>query len=234
MNVGSSESLDPMGLEPEVGVLGAERIRSLLADQTLLIDPLDSTGLGVASYTLRLSNMFRRWNVFSLVDLGDPDWNDGGSLGGVEELESLTIEPGEFFLGASVEALHLPDNVLGQLSTPSHMARFGLSFIQSSSLVHPGFGQPPSRITFEISCVNPAPVRIPAGLPVCHMVFWEVAEADNLPSVGQRSVYERIPAPAPPTLPARWFRREAPTLHESLGTGRPDGAGPSGVSQSVV
>lgn len=194
-----------MGRVPEVGVLGVERICALLADQTLRIDPLDPAGFGVASYTLRLANLFRRWNALSRVDLADPEWNVGGSLGGVEALDSLTIAPGEFFLGASVEELSLPTNVIGRLSTSSHMARFGLSFIQSSSLVHPGFGRPPTRITFEISSINPAPIRIPAGLPVCHMVLTEVSEASGSTSAGQRSAYERVPAPAPPALPATWF-----------------------------
>lgn len=191
-------------------ILGAERIRALLAEQVLQIDPMDPARLGVASYTLTLSNTFRRWRSASAVDLADGEWNVDGQLGKMEELDSLTISPGEFVLGASVEALSLPANVIGQLSTPSHMARFGLSFIQSSALVHPGFGRPPTQITFEITCVNPAPVTIPTGLPVCHLVLSEVSDGGNGAGASQRSVYEGSPAPSPPKLPSNWLSRKGP------------------------
>ena len=189
-------------------VLGAGCIRVLLAERTLQIDPMDPAQFGVASYTLRLSNRFRRWRSSSTVDLADPEWNAHGALGRVEEVDSVSIAPGEFILGASVEALRLPPNVIGQLSTPSHMARFGLSFIQSSAIVHPGFGRTsPTQITFEITSVNPAPLTLPAGLPVSHLVLSEVSGVDNSTMTSQRSAYEGSPAPSPPALPSQWFQR---------------------------
>lgn len=190
-------------------VLGVAGIHALLAERRLRIDPVDSARFGVASYTLRLSKNFRRWRAFSTVDLADPEWNARGALGDAEEMDSLTIFPGEFVLGASVEALSLPDDVIGQLSTPSHMARFGLSFIQSSALVHPGFGRTSStQITFEITSVNPAPLTLPAGLPVCHLVLSKVSEGGISTTARRRSTYEGRPAPSPPVLPSQWFQRQ--------------------------
>lgn len=186
-------------------VLGAASIQALLAERALRIDPLDPARFGAASYTLRLSRTFRRWQPSATVDLADPEWDVRGALRGAEEMDSLTIRPGEFVLGASVEALSLPGDVIGYLSTPSHMARFGLSFVQSSTVVHPGFGgATPTQITFEITSVNPAPLVVPAGLPVCHLLLSKVLGGDGT-TAGRRSTYEGSPAPSPPALPSHWF-----------------------------
>jgi dCTP deaminase len=113
----------------------------------------------------------------------------------------MTLRPGDFMLAATSERIQLPSTLLAFVAALSHMARFGLQVTATSLLVSPGFGSgAPTALTLELSSVNPAPLVLRAGMPVCHVVFCAVTPGDPLDVRLARSVYDGLRQPSPPLL----------------------------------
>jgi len=176
----------------------ANRIVRLVKERGIIIEPFDERLLKPASYVLRLGSECLVWK-----DLGMNIQLDK-YMATSEHFERLRTEevclrPGIFTLASSLEVLRLPMEVIGVLSTLSHVARFGLNVVQGSSLVSPGFGQKlPTALTFEIVNANPNPIWLRPGLPICHIAFQEVSNKGTPNAILQTSVYETRKAPAPP------------------------------------
>ena len=198
-------------------ILGNQEIRGRLRASDLVIDPFEPTCLNECTYVLRLDRYFRSWQDGDPVNVAEPIGDD--HLSDRFQLETLRIKRGDFFLGASLEKLSIPNDLVGMLSTTSHMARFGLSFVQSSTVVRPGFGiHIPTAVTYEISMLNPSTVMIPALTPVCHLMLVEVSAFENLASVEtSRSIYEGLPAPSSPQPVTEWARRKRQLENGSSG-----------------
>lgn len=113
--------------------------------------------------------------------------------------QGVSLLPGSVALASSLELLRLPENVMGMLSTLSHVARFGLSVLQESFFVAPGFGQrAPQALTFELVNHNPNAIRLQPGLPICHIGFQEVLDPGTPNDELRSSIYERRMSPSPP------------------------------------
>lgn len=173
-------------------ILTAAEIKQELDQRRLIIEPFETCLLRHASYVLNLGNRFRRWRQATEIDLWEPE--DSG-LEPVLESNVLPLASGEFVLGQTKELVGLPENLAGFLFTLSHLGRFGLSCAQNSVHVRPGFGRiRPSHLTLEMSSVNPSPLRLMAGMPVCHLVLFRCAGNDAKDGLLARplpsSVYE--------------------------------------------
>lgn len=85
--------------------------------------------------------------------------------------------PGEFALACTTEAIGIPHDRFGVISTLSHIARFGLSVHGGANFVNPSFGlNKPTRLTLELCNHNPSPVTLTAGMPIAHL---RVGRLDN-------------------------------------------------------
>jgi dCTP deaminase len=132
-----------------------------------------------------------------LVTPGEPD--DVELLEEPIQDDAVILSPGEFALAASLERISLPNHLAALLSTPSHLARFGVSSVLSSTVVHAGFGRvAPTALTLELHSLNPSPVRLLAGDPICNLSF--LAVSGSLRSEASGSSYEGLDAPSGPHL----------------------------------
>ena len=181
--------------------LSADQINELVESGALSIDPFDSNLLKGASYTLRLGNTFCLWkNEEEPIEL----WTKNSAsnyLTPVFQADNYVLKPGTFLLGSTLEKIGFPENHIGILYTISHLARFGITVCHSSAWINPGFGKhEPTALTLEIHSVNPSPIRIKTGIPVCHLIIAKVSENENILPIVRKSVYEGIKSPSLPRL----------------------------------
>jgi dCTP deaminase len=115
--------------------------------------------------------------------------------------KELRLRPMELLLGCTIERFRLPEDLVGIISTLSHMSRFGVSATFGSMLISPGFGsQSPTALSLELFSVNPSPLVLPHGVPIVHVAFAKMEGAANTALQLGQSVYDGRPAPTPPLL----------------------------------
>jgi len=184
--------------------LSASEIQDLVASGELLIEPFVAAHLKPASYVLRLSSRWRRWFPSDEpIDLTAPADTDR-LLSPIITSEEYVLSNMEFCLAATIEQLSLPPHLVGIVSPLSHVTRWGLSVGLGSFIVSPKFGATtPTSLTLELAAHNPSPLKLRAGLPICHLAFVRVTPAtDSYPL--DRSIYEGSEAPVGPLLVEEW------------------------------
>lgn len=181
--------------------LSAEEIDAEVRAGSLGIVPFDGALLKPNSCVLRLGSRFRRWVPSTEpIDPWTPD-AAAGHLGSVEQLEELVLESGAFLLAETLERISLPPHLVGQISTLSHWGRFGLTADNGSWLVSAGYGAArPTPLTLELLSTNPAPLRLRAGVPICHLVLARRYLHNEMSLPLMKSVYEGVATPSAPRL----------------------------------
>lgn len=151
-------------------LLSGQSIRREISESHLTITPFSEVQLRAASYVLSLGSMFRRWRreTYPVVL-----WSLDASYRHLDEAfdsKDLILMPGEFVLACTAEAVGIPRDRFGVISTLSHVARFGLSVHGGADFVNPGFGlRKPTRLTLELCNHNPSPVTLTSGMPIAHL-----------------------------------------------------------------
>ncbi len=158
-----------------MSILVDHEIRHAVAEGKLILDPYDPALVQPNSYDVRLSDRF--------------SWHDGGEqvidpydsesvLEGLVHVvdDSVVIKPGQFILGATLERICLPRDIVGQLTGKSSLARLGVMVHVTAGFIDAGFSHPPAQITLEIVNVGNRPVRLHAGMAIAQMVFTRTAE----------------------------------------------------------
>ncbi|MEZ4537230.1 MAG: dCTP deaminase [Cyanobacteriota/Melainabacteria group bacterium] len=94
--------------------------------------------------------------------------------------DSIVIHPKQFVLGATLEKLTLPsdDDIVGQLTGKSSLARLGVMVHVTAGFIDAGFSTPPAQITLEIYNVGNRPVCLHAGMAIGQMVFTRTAPCE--------------------------------------------------------
>jgi dCTP deaminase len=182
-------------------LLSADEIKSEIERGNLIIDPFDQRFFKPSSYLFRLGNRFRRWKKSTQpLKLWSPQ-SEINQIGEIVKSSEISLYPNEILLSCTLEAIQMPYDLVGILSTPSHLARFGISVNLNSTLVSPGFGaDSPSKLTLEIVSFNPAIIQLKSGIPICHLIIFRISNAVKLSTELRNSIYEGREAPCPPLL----------------------------------
>jgi dCTP deaminase len=99
-----------------------------------LCPPFDPTiQIGPSSIDLRLGRVFRKYK--KEVKQIDIDQKGETEIFEVALGKEFVIQPGDFFLGVTVERIELPANMIGIISIKSSIARLGISVVGLSSLL---------------------------------------------------------------------------------------------------
>lgn len=166
-------------------------IREALQSGSLIIEPFEDVLIQPNSYDVRLSDRFG-WHE-KCDEVIDPYLCDT-VLSSVVHVqgESILLHPGQFILGATLEKLCLPRDIVGQLTGKSSLARLGVMVHVTAGFIDAGFSHPPAQVTLEIVNVGNRPVRLHAGMPIGQMVFTRTSpcqiayhEKDNAKYNGQ-------------------------------------------------
>ncbi len=150
-------------------VLSDGTIRRLIEDGTIKVDPWDPTLVQPASIDLRLGNSFRVFHNYraSAIDLREPPRNLTEPHT-IEQDEPFVIHPGEFCLGATLETVSLPDNIVARIEGKSSLGRLGLIVHATAGFCDPGWH---GTLTLELNNLTRVPIKLWAGLPIAQLSF---------------------------------------------------------------
>ncbi len=150
-------------------VLSDGTIRRLVAQGTIGIDPWDPALVQPASVDVRLGNSFRVFHNHrtSAIDLRDPPTNLTEPIT-IGPDDPFVIHPGEFCLGATLEHVTLPDDIVARIEGKSSLGRLGLIVHATAGFCDPGWR---GTLTLELNNLTRVPIRLWAGLPVAQLSF---------------------------------------------------------------
>lgn len=170
-------------------------IRDEIARGRLILDPYEDALVQPNSYDVRLSDDFS-WHEKS-DEVIDPYQSESVLTSLVhEQKESILLAPQAFILGATLEKVCLPRDIVGQLTGKSSLARLGVMVHVTAGFIDAGFSHPPAQITLEIVNVGNRPVRLHAGMPIGQMVFTRTAECQVAYNEKPGAKYNGQPAAA--------------------------------------
>jgi dCTP deaminase len=171
-------------------------IRKAIESGKLVIDPFEDTLVQPNSYDVRLSHAFS-WHEPSEKAI-DP-YDSQTVLEGLQKTEDsdFIVKPGQFVLGATLESFSLPNDIVGQLTGKSSLARLGVMVHVTAGFIDAGFSHPPAQITLEIVNVGARPVRLHAGMAIAQMVFTQTAPCEIPYNLKKSAKYNGQPAAAP-------------------------------------
>ncbi|MCD8521162.1 MAG: dCTP deaminase [Saccharospirillaceae bacterium] len=153
-------------------------IEQRIADGSIVIDPQPAAdAIAGISVDLRLDHRFRVFNNNSVTHLdlsGDRiqlerDINRIMSKEiEIEADDALFIHPGELVLGATLESVTVPADLVGWLDGRSSLARLGLMVHVTAGRIDPGWQ---GQIVLEFYNNGKLPLALRPGMVVCAMSF---------------------------------------------------------------
>lgn len=153
----------------------------------LVIDPLSSDSLGNICYYLHFNNLFRKFNSKNeLIDLANAESIEN-SYALYEEMDEITLKPGESVIGQTYEKIGISNWLLAKLENTSALGRVFLNHA-SHGFSHPGHGiSEPIRIMLELTNLGEKDVKIHAA----KMIDGKVVGTEAM-----RIFIEKLPYPA--------------------------------------
>ena len=88
------------------------------------------------------------------------------------------IEPGEFWLGSTLEEVHLSPALAARVEGKSSMGRLGLAVHITAGFIDPGFQ---GQITLELHNVSPRPIRLMPGMRVSQLSVYRLSSPAQQP-----------------------------------------------------
>ena len=158
-------------------VLSDKTLKQMIAEGTLVIEPLDDIQIQPASIDLRLGNHYLKvaeHRSATLDLINKPEY---------EEIiaDEVVIPPHAFLLATTREYVKLPDNLTAFVEGRSSIGRLGL-FIQNAGWVDPGFE---GEITIELYNANSLPIKLKSGVRICQLVFSQLDQKAENPYRGK-------------------------------------------------
>jgi len=150
-------------------VLSDATIAALVEAGRIRIDPWDPALVQPASLDLRLGSSFRVFHNHraSAIDLREPPSNLTEEVV-VGPDEPFVIHPGEFCLGATLEWVELPDDIVARIEGKSSLGRLGLIVHATAGFCDPGWR---GTLTLELNNLTRIPIRLWGGLPIAQLSF---------------------------------------------------------------
>ena len=187
--------------------LGAGRVVSDLSDRSIrvaldagriVIDPLGEGAVQPSSVDLRSGPQLpgvvatTRW----ATSTSSRTCRTHQLLVEVDADDPFILHPGEFVLGATLERVALPDDLVARLEGKSSLGRLGLLIHSTAGFVDPGFD---GQLTLELSNVANLPITLYPGMRIGQISFQSMTTAADAPygSSGLGSKYHGQRGPVP-------------------------------------
>ncbi len=158
-------------------ILSDKTLTKMLAEGSLVAEPIEPAQIQPASIDIRLGN------TFSIVED-----SSSGVITLENKIEYRTIEtdtyvllPGQFVLATTMEYFELPDDLTAFVEGRSSLGRMGL-FIQNAGWVDSGFK---GEITLELFNANRCAIELKAGRRVGQLVFAKMDDTALNPYSGK-------------------------------------------------
>lgn len=163
----------------------------------IVVDPCDPADIQPSSIDLHLG---ARFQVFrnSRYPYIDPSVEQRGLMDLVEASaeEPFVLHPGEFVLGATVERVTLPSDIVARLEGKSSLGRLGLLIHSTAGYIDPGWS---GTLTLELSNVANLPIVLTPGMAIGQISFMRMTTPVDRPygSPGLGSRYQGQVEPTP-------------------------------------
>ena len=159
----------------ELVLLSDRDIRAELDAGRIQLDPFDPSMVQPSSVDVRLERMFRLFDNHKYAHI-DPsvEQPDLTRLVEVDPEEPFVLHPGEFVLGATYEAVTLPDDVAARLEGKSSLGRLGLLTHSTAGFIDPGFS---GQVTLELSNMATLPIKLWPGSKIGQLCFFRLSSA---------------------------------------------------------
>lgn len=110
---------------------------------------------------------------------------------------NVVLHPGQFILGSTLEFVHLPSDIAGQLLSRSSWGRVGL-IVATAVTLQPGWI---GMVTLELANQGSVPIRLYPGLRVAQLVMWSTGAEESGPPALSQPRHERPLGPQATRLP---------------------------------
>jgi len=178
-------------------ILSDRTIREEVAAERIIIEPFDPDCVQPSSVDLHVDKVFRVFHNarYPFIDVRKP-MEDLTELVEVAEGEPFILHPGEFVLGATMERIRLPDDLVARLEGKSSLGRLGLLIHSTAGYVDPGWD---GFLTLELSNVANLPITIYPGMKIGQISFFRLTSPAEHPygSSGTGSKYQGQRGPTP-------------------------------------
>ena len=158
-------------------ILSDKTLSKLIAEDKLVVKPIDDSQIQPASVDLKLGNHFLKINENLMEVMTLKDETKYVNL----EREEIVIPPHSFLLATTREYIKLPEKITAFVEGRSSIGRMGL-FIQNAGWVDPGFE---GKITLELYNANRLPIKLISGRRICQLVFAEMDQKAEVPYNGK-------------------------------------------------
>src|SRR6187431_1896033 len=179
-------------------ILSDRDIRAEIDAGRIVIDPFVPEAVQPSSVDLHLGNRFRvfRNNRTAVIDprQEQPELTELVEIAGDDP---FVLHPGEFALGATLERVGLPDDLVARLEGKSSLGRLGLLIHSTAGYVDPGWE---GTLTLELSNVANLPIALYPGMKIGQISFLRMTTAAEHPygsqSTGSKYQGQRGPTPS--------------------------------------
>ncbi len=150
-------------------ILSDRSIKEELAAGRLVVEPLFNKSIQPSSIDLHLSNEFRifRHSKHPVIDVRK-GFGEYTEMIKIKDDEPFIIHPGEFVLGATMERVKVPADLVGRLEGKSSLGRLGIITHATAGFIDAGFD---GRLTLEISNMGKIPVALYPGMKIAQVSF---------------------------------------------------------------
>jgi dCTP deaminase len=180
-------------------ILSDRSIRDEVAAGRIVLDPYDPKMVQPSSIDVRLDRFFR---VFLNHTTGVIDVKEN-----LEELTQLVeipdedtpfiLHPGEFVLGATLERVALPVDLVARIEGKSSLGRLGLLIHSTAGFIDPGFD---GHVTLELSNVANLPITLYPHMKIGQISFHRMDSPAEVPygsgALGSKYQGQRGPTPS--------------------------------------
>jgi dCTP deaminase len=178
-------------------VLSDNSIIEEMALGRIVVDPCDPSDIQPSSIDLHLGRQFQVFRN-SRYPYIDPSVEQRGLMDLVEASaeEPFVLHPGEFVLGATVERVALPSDIVARLEGKSSLGRLGLLIHSTAGYIDPGWS---GTLTLELSNVANLPIVLTPGMAIGQISFMRMTTPVDRPygSPGLGSRYQGQIEPTP-------------------------------------
>jgi dCTP deaminase len=178
-------------------VLSDRSIKELMGAGRIVIEPCDPADIQPSSIDLHLGSRFQVFRN-SRYPYIDPTVEQSGLMDRVEAStsEPFVLHPGEFVLGATIERVQLPTDIVARLEGKSSLGRLGLLIHSTAGYVDPGWT---GTLTLELSNVANLPIVLTPGMAIGQISFMRMTTDVDRPygSPGLGSKYQGQIDPTP-------------------------------------
>lgn len=179
-------------------VLSDRSIKEQMMAGKIRIEPFDPDDIQPSSVDLHLADRFQVFRN-SRYPYIDPARQQSGLMELVEATaeDPFVLHPGEFVLGATIERVMLPDDIVARLEGKSSLGRLGLLIHSTAGYVDPGWD---GTLTLELSNVANLPIVLTPGMPIGQISFTQmttpVDRPYGTPGLGSRYQGQIDPTPS--------------------------------------